>query len=356
MATALELFKQANLESILNPAMIGAGIGGLGYGASSFINDEEKDTSTKLKNSLLSALKGAGIGGLAGAGYGAGKEVLSQLSAPKDAVGKLLQNNPNLDASPHGKNHFIESMAGNVASSPYAAAGLGAAGGLGFTAAARGAGQTAANGVIGNKDLFKGNKEPSLSDQARGLKGARAAMEGTDQKSFLSRLFDTAKNKTKDTGLARQEAMRHLVNANHKTVFPQEHGAAHRWTPPSSSNPMGQRVKNTSSESARKIMDMLGEDNLPKTAPAPSGLSGLFSKLFGSASTNSATPRHAAMQEVMQGVKSPTMQAAKQYGGNALKGGVLGLGAYSLANMGMKGYLNAKYDDDQLKLWNELAK
>ena len=114
MATALELFKQANLESILNPAMIGAGIGGLGYGASSFINDEEKDTSTKLKNSLLSALKGAGIGGLAGAGYGAGKEVLSQLSAPKDAVGKLLQNNPNLDASPHGKNHFIEAMAGNA--------------------------------------------------------------------------------------------------------------------------------------------------------------------------------------------------------------------------------------------------
>ena len=100
---------------------------------------------------------------------------------------------------------------------------------------------------------------------------------------------------------------------------------------------------------------MLGADGIN----AQQSPSGIFEKLKARLGGSPASPgnnQHAKLQQILKELKSPTQTALKQYGSSAIKGGVLGLGAHSLANMGMKGYLNAKYDDDQLKLWNELAK
>lgn len=362
MGTALELFKQANLESLVNPALIGAGIGGLGYGASSFLNDDEEDTSTKLKNSLMSALKGAGIGGLAGAGFGAGKELLSQLSAPKDEIGKLLANNPNLDTSPHGKNHFFEAMAGNAATSPFAFTGAGVLGGLAKTYAARSAGKATYDGA---RSAYPAGKPlPSVVDQARDLELARTKMEGGDGKSFLSKLMDKGKNMTKDTDLARTEAMKHLIEGNKSTIFPHHFGnpastAASRPNPLGNSTPPPYGIPGSDAQSAAKIREMLGADNVSKQ-PVPTGMFDRIGegigRLFGKGPTHPQTAQHVKAQQILKELGSPKLTALKQYGSSAAKGGLLGAGAYSLANMGMQGYLNAKYDDDQLKLWNELAK
>lgn len=360
MATALDLFKQADLSSILNPAMIGAGIGGLGYGASSYLNDDEEDTSTKLKNSLMSALKGAGIGGLAGAGYGAGKELFSQITAPKDEVGQLLAKNPGLDASPHGKNHFFEAMAGNAASSPYAFTGAGAAAGLAKTYASRAAGKEVYDGVRAG-DLFKGKNPPSVVDQARDLEGSRSRMTGGDGKSFLSKLFDSGKNMTKDNDLARTEAMKHLIKGNDQAIFPQNYGQQSAMSP-GTPNPLGNSTPpgvnpapGSTQASHAKIREMLGADNVSK-APAPTGVLDKLRGLFGGSPSSPHTAQHAKTQQILKELGSPKLTALKQYGAGAAKGGLLGAGAYTAANAGMKGYFNAKYDDDQLKLWNELAK
>lgn len=359
MTTALDLFKQADLTSILNPALVGAGIGGLGYGASSFLNDDEEDTSTKLKNSLISALKGAGVGGLAGAGYGAGKELFSQLSAPKDEIGKLLAKNPGLDASPHGKNHFIEAMMGNAATSPYAAVGLGAAGGLAKTHFGRSAGKAVYDGA--RAAYPAGKPLPSLTEQAKDLGRSRSALQGGDSKSFLSKLFDKGKNWQKDTDLGKTEAMKHLVKENNPSIFPQNYGQPSH-TIPSRPNPLGNSVPSsipvphTDAMSAAKIKDMLGADGVDKQMQQPGIFDRLFNKVLGRSAPQAQTAQHSKMEQILRELKSPKLTAAKQYGAGAAKGGAIGLGAYGLANAGMKGYLNAKYDDPQLQLWNELAK
>lgn len=230
-------------------------------------------------------------------------------------------------------------MLGNAVSSPYAATAAGAGAGLAGTYAARSAGQAVFDKARGSYPMKQ--PIPNLNQQAVDLSTARAGMEGGDSKSFLSRIFDLGKNKAKNTDLSKTEALKHLVKENDSTIFPQ------KYDPYST-------VSNANSKT--KIMDMLGAAGVDNQPSQPGLFDKIKSKLFGATATQPATHQQIKAQQILKELGSPKMTALKQYGGNALKGGVIGAATSGIANAGMKGYLNAKYDDDQLKLWNELAK
>lgn len=96
---ALSIFKEAGLDDILNsvknqwetsdflkPMAIGAGVGGLGYGASALLDGSAKDQgSDKAKRVLMQTLKGSALGGAAGGAVGGLKHMLS--SGPKSETG-----------------------------------------------------------------------------------------------------------------------------------------------------------------------------------------------------------------------------------------------------------------------------
>lgn len=347
MGNTLKLFKQANLEHLINPALLGAGVGGLGYGVSElFAGDEEADTSTKLKNVLMKTLQGAGIGGLAGAGVGAGKQMLSQFFEPKQEVANLLKSNPGIDPSPHNKNHPIEALIGKMTGAHTAqAVGGGAIGGA-LTAARRAAGKHIGESIHGDSSL--NTKSPV--QQAAAFTAARDRMgAGGKEKSVLTRIYDFAKNNQKDSDLTKSEAIKHLVKANDKSIFPQNYGPS--------------QTQQTQFSHSRPS-SVFGNPTVRKTNPAIPPHSNVDSlniikKMLGAAQSPigpEINKQHSMASNIMKELQNPRMSTAKQYGKGIGAGGAIGLGTGVLSDLLFKTYLKGKYSDPQLQVWNELAK
>jgi len=119
--TALELFKKADLQDYLKPALIGAGVGGLGMGAASFMNHQEGETpKDRAKRILTSSLTGVGLGGVAGAGYQAAKEqwfspgsaaqtAKSNIEKAKEVISKKFPgtDTESVSTKPYGERNWI---------------------------------------------------------------------------------------------------------------------------------------------------------------------------------------------------------------------------------------------------------
>jgi hypothetical protein len=310
--TAAEIFKKAGLEQLIDPALIGAGVGSLGMGAASYLNNDDEDASMgdKLKGALGSALKGGLLGAGAGAAFGGAKQMFNQVTEPSPNVQSLLQSSPTpLDKQPFSYNHPIQSMFSSMVNMPtWLASTLGGAAGLKGVHSARGAGQTIADRVLATQ---KPNTPVNPVQAAQSLIGARGDM-GSAKAS--DRVLNGLQSMLKNTGTARRSAIEHLM----------------RQSP--SALPMG-----TPGDAHNSALRMVQADQF---------------KGLGSGAGAQAVEA----SKIVKSLQNPKTMGLARYGAGGILGAAaapLGLGAIDKAH---RGILKSIYPEEQLKLWSELAK
>lgn len=337
--TALDIYKKADLTSILAPAAIGAGIGGLGMGASSYFNSPE-DKKDKGKAALKDALKGALLGGTAGAAYGGGKELLKELF-PTSEIDNLVEKNPNLSPRDFSQEHPVLSAvpAVNNTVGPGGSAVLGAAAGMG----------------------------KHLSDNVRGRNIYERALEAAkttanERAGLLDDPKDRIKERWEQLPTWKQLAGvgDEVHGANVSGAADSKAGIIKQISKILSSRDMSPAVKaRILTEAGRDFhsnpssINML--DAFRKIDPLGSGASGPIRRFIDNALGRVGLGGNpSARAESM--LEHPTATWLGRYGLSGVKGGLVGLGVNQGLEYLTRGLVNAVVPPDQLKIYNERAK
>lgn len=332
MATALSIFKKAGLENLVSPALIGAGIGGLGYGASSFFGDKDpnKSTKDKLTGALGDAAKGIALGGLAGAGVGGATELYHNLfSKPENIQNLVAGSKEKLDTSPYPVHHPFGALFGNLGHSDSKIQDAITGGAVGATAGAtkehltRSAGKlqadSALGGLLSKKPEARTFPNDNALEAASDLGKHRGAIQ-SDNKSLVS-MLSGIKNKSMDTPQSREAAIAHLM----KTM---PHDVAANGPMPTDEHRLSMLKSRAES--------LLTAD---KTHSTPDAISQASSRIVNS-------------------LEHPFASGFKGYSGAALKGGASGAALLpilrAVIGKAQDASLNLSYSPEQLKLWNQL--
>lgn len=318
MISALQIFKQAGIEDILSPALIGAGVGGLGYGAASYMNNNDPNASTgsKLKSSLSSALKGSALGGVAGAGIGGAHELYNQLTAKPEAIQKLVSSSKDkLDTQPFPVNHARQALLGDLSTSYLTGGAVGGAAGAGLTRAARGAGQLVADKALASQGDHEGGDR--IMSAAKDLGMARGAIGSSPVDKLTNPLSAALRN----TRFGRDGAIEHLLKSDGT-------GADPNMGPPAQAEHSREMAKTR----AEALMGPEGDRTYRGAGERSQHASKIINRMF-----------------------SPKMTAVKDYGKGTVAGALAVPTIQKLISMTQKGYLNTAYSPEQLQLWNQMA-
>lgn len=330
MGEYLNLFKKAGLEEILQPALIGAGAGGLGMGAASMLNndDEKASVGDRLKSGLGSAAKGALLGGLAGAGYGGIKEIAANNFTPPPAVKDILDtSSQKLDSNPFGVSHPFLAQLGNVLHAPeWLSGAAGAASGMGLVRSMRSAGKNIADSSIAKIT----EKKPFAVDPLTSAEALQSARSRVGAGGAADKVMSSFTNLFKNTNTARKAAIEQITKNNFPGVGrlgtdPSQGPALHSPIPNAGALPMDQ-LKGTTK--------LLHADNFAK---------------------GNLAKQQSAARSILQGIENPISSSAKRYGTAGLAGAATAVGGHAAAKHLFDRYLNT-YPEEQLRLWNELAK
>lgn len=197
---ALNLFKQAGIEDFLQgaknewdqgdflkPMAIGAGVGGLGYGANALMQGGKKESGgDKTKRVLSEMLKGVGYGGLAGGAYGGashlGKLMFGDPEQQKPVEGPAPERAPSAvpqpppaDKSKEPPAYTISDVKKDQEKSPISTTLQGAGYGLGAGTAVGGASGFIRDKILPNSDISL-NPEVIRGEQLSRLVGQDGAM------------------------------------------------------------------------------------------------------------------------------------------------------------------------------------
>lgn len=334
MAKALDLFKRANLNisDLITPSLVGAGVGGLGMGASSYINSEDDAQGSRLSKTLKGALKGTALGGLGGAAVGAGLQLKDMYSAAPNGAQQILDQasakGQKLDLAPHMQNHTTEGLIGKALNlPPWMSAVTGASGMMGLTRAMRMAGdQTQRNALVNADDALKAVKgaptsTPSvtqITDQITRSK-AEGGLLGEKKMSLPRRAVDMFKN----TPIATQKIMENLAK-NPAARASQRTSGGYPFQFGPNSIPTGLTELEAA---ASKIQSHNGVD-----APL-------------SSNTDLAN-------KAISDLDHPLLSRIKRYGGGGALGAATGMAGQAALSDLCNRYLNFQYPAAQLKYWN----
>lgn len=335
MGQALELFKSAGIEELLSPAALGAGVGGLGMGAASYLNNDDENASfgDKVKQSLGSGLKGALLGGAAGAGIGGIQQLADKVTAHPEGVQNILNStSQQLDTDAFGVHHPFAAQLGNFVRAPeWLTGGVGAGLGMGAVKSMRNAGNyiaDAATKKVTNK-AFHVNPERAAT-ALNGARGDAGAVGGTD------RLMNKFINMFKGSDVARKGAVENLTRNNYSAV--ERLGGVAGPPVPGQHSP----------GALAGVQKLLSHDNYGQP-----GSQSILDKLM-KRSPSESTAR--ASRSILDSVHSPLKANAGRYAMGAGAGAATALGGQYAASKLFDTYLNGKYSPEQLQLWNELSR